>query len=247
MRNHRDTDRRDTDRRDTPARRHRSAAGTLRTTRSRSLAPLWRERWSTVTRPGWSRTVHARRAVAAGLVMLAAVLAVRGDPSTASTDVVVAVHDLRPGQVVGDSDVRKVALASGSVPAGAIGAPAEVTGRTVAGAVRAGEPITDVRVLGPSLAALATGSTDATSVPLRLTDPDVADLLRPGDAVTVLVLGERAGDVRALARDAVVLVVQPTSQRRGADGRLVVLGLPAAEAASVAAASLESTLTVTFR
>jgi len=65
--------------------------------------------------------------------------------------------------------------------------------------------------------------------------------------VTVLVLGERAGDVRVLARDAVVLVVQPASQRRGADGRLVVLGLPAAEAASVAAASLESTLTITFR
>jgi pilus assembly protein CpaB len=84
-------------------------------------------------------------------------------------------------------------------------------------------------------------------VPVRLSDPDVADLLRPGDEVDVLVLGRGAGDVRVLAAGAVVLAVQPAAERRSGDGRLVVLGVGADQAAAVATASLETAVTVTFR
>lgn len=229
------------------ARRHRAGQDAPRTTRPRTLSPLWRERLSGATRPGWARTVYARRTLAALLVVLAAVLAVRGDPSTATGDVVVAARDLPPGHVLVAADLRVVSMASRSLPDGAVGAVSDVTGRAVAGAVRAGEPFTDVRVVGPSLAALAAGSADATSVPVRLTDPDVADLLRPGDRVNVLALGERAGNVRVLAEGAVVLAVQPGDAKRPSSGRLVLLGLAPDGAATVAAASLESAVTVTFR
>lgn len=212
-----------------------------------SLAPLLRERVARLARPGWSRTLHARRAVAALLVMLAGVLAVRGDPAAATTDVVVAAHDLRPGQVLAEQDLSLVRRPVTGVPEGVVHTLAEVTGRTVAGAVRAGEPFTDVRVVGPSLAAAATGSSDSTAVPVRLADADVAELLRPGDEVDVLVVGEDVGEVRVLASGGTVLAVQPGDEQRSGDGRLVVLGLPARDAAAVAAASLEQPVAVTFR
>ncbi|UZJ26668.1 SAF domain-containing protein [Rhodococcus antarcticus] len=211
------------------------------------MSPLLHERLTTAARPGWTRTVHARRAVAAVLVLLAGVLALRGDPAAASTEVVVAARDLAPGQVITDDDLRTVSVGARTVPEGAVTAVDAVAGRTSAGAVRAGETLTDVRVVGPSLAALATGRSGATSVPVRLSDPDVADLLRPGDEVDVLVLGRSAGDVRVLAAGAVVLAVQPAHERRSGDGRLVVLGVGADQAATVATASLESAVTVTFR
>lgn len=215
--------------------------------RAARLSPLLHERLVTAARPGWARTVHARRAVAAVLVVLAGVLALRGDPAAASTEVVVAARDLQPGQVITDGDLRTVSVGARTVPEGAVTAVDAVSGRTSAGAVRAGETLTDVRVVGPSLAALATGHSGATSVPVRLSDPDVADLLRPGDEVDVLVLGRGAGDVRVLAAGAVVLAVQPAAERRSGDGRLVVLGVGADQAAAVATASLETAVTVTFR
>lgn len=240
------TSRHDPDSTDTsPGRRGRDRRH--RASRPTGLAPLLRERVARLTRPGWSRTVNARRAVAALLVVLAGVLALRGDPSAATTDVVVAARDLRPGQVLGAEDVRLVRQPSAHVPDGAVGSVDDVTGRTMAGAVRAGEPFTDVRVVGQSLAAAATGSSDTTAVPVRLSDPDVADLLRPGDEVDVLVVGEEVGEVQVLASGGTVLAVQPSDERRSGDGRLVVLGLPARDAAAVAAASLEQAVAVTFR
>lgn len=206
-----------------------------------------RTRVSALTRPGWARTVNARRAVAAALVVLAAVLAVRGDPARRSVAVVVAAHDLSPGHVLAPHDLRSVVLPAGAVPEGVVREVTRVTGRTVAGGVRGGEPITDVRVLGPALASLATHRPDATSVPVRLSDADVADLLRSGDEVNVLVLGEEAGSVRVLTRGAVVLAVPPAPARGNGKGRMVVLGVALDDAAAVAAASLQGQVTVTFR
>lgn len=191
--------------------------------------------------------MHARRALAAALVVLAAVLAVRGDSARRSVPVVVAAHDLAPGRVLTPDDLRSVAWPAAVVPDGSVQEATRVTGRTVAGGVRGGEPMTDVRVLGPALASLATHRLDATSVPVRLSDPDVADLLRSGDEVDVLVLGAESGSVRVLTRGAVVLAVPPAPARSNGKGRLVVLGVGLDDAGAVAAASLQGQVTVTFR
>ncbi|GAA3432368.1 hypothetical protein [Kutzneria kofuensis] len=108
------------------------------------------------------------------------------------------------------------------------------------GAARAGEPITDVRLVGPENTLLATGNPDAVAVPVRLTDAAVADLLRPGSRVDVV------GDPAVLANDAVVVAVRP-SEGASAKGRLVVVALPRQAAAKVAAASLAQSVTVTLR
>lgn len=233
-------------------RRHRAApvgrgARPGRTSRAGSLKPLLRERVVRLTRPGWSRPVHVRRAAAALLVVLAGVLAVRGDPASASSEVVVAAHDLAPGAVLTAADLTVVRHPGSMQPQGVLQSVEEVTGRTVAAAVRSGETLTDVRVIGSSLAAASTGDPDSTAVPVRLPDAEVADLLRPGDEVDVLALGDQPGRSEVLASAATVLAVSSAAEDDGADGRLVVLGLPRDDARRVAGASLEQVVTVTFR
>jgi len=214
--------------------------------RRTSLAPLWREQLSRLTRPGWARTVHIRRALAAVLVVLAGVLALRGNPANDGTAVVVAARDLTPGHVLTDADLRVVEREAHTLPAGAVVTSSAATGRALAGAVRSGESLTDVRLVGPALATAATGMRGATSVPVRLTDADMADLLHPGDTVDVLALGEKRGGVSTIASSATVLTVQPGDPKRRSEGRLVLLALPAEQATAVATASLSQSITVTF-
>ncbi len=227
-------------------RRRRDAARSKQARRS-SLAPLWREQIARYTCPGWARTAHIRRAVAALLVLLAAVLALRGNPATAGSAVVVATHDLAPGHVLSAEDLRVVERESHTVPAGAVTASGDATGRSLAAGMRTGEPLTDVRLVGPALAVAATGVSGATAVPVRLADADVADLLHPGDTVDVLALGDKRGGVNVIASGATVLVVQPADPKRRSEGRVVVLGLPSEQATAVASASLAQSITVTFR
>lgn len=220
-----------------------------------SIGPTVRERVGRVAAPGWARAVLLRRVAAALLVVLAGVLAVRGDPAGARSPVLVAAHDLAPGQVLAAADLEVRRVDAAAVPAGAVRAPEVVAGRAVVGAVRAGEPITDVRVVGPALVAAATGVPDAVAVPVRLADVAVAELLRPGDRVVVVRGGAGTAPVegsapppRVVAPDATVLLVAAPESRTGAAaGRLVVLALPGDQASAVASASLDEPLTVTVR
>ena len=59
----------------------------------------------------------------------------------------------------------------------------------LAGPVRAGEPLTDVRLVGASLAAAYPG---AVAVPVRLPDAGMAALLRVGDRIDLVAADPRA-------------------------------------------------------
>ena len=142
-------------------------------------------------------------------------------------------------------------------PEGSAGTLDAIVGKTVAGATRRGEPITDARILGPRLAAVSTGTADARVVPLRLADAGVAELLREGDRVDVFTADEHnRSDVPApgptmLAADAVVVLVTAaeggsSGTGRAAKERVVMLALPTADAGRIATASLTSAMTVTF-
>ena len=87
------------------------------------------------------------------------------------------------------------------------------------------------------------------AVPVRLADPDVAGLLVPGSRVDVITPGPAADRPVVLAADAaVVTVVAAESGALGqARGRLVLVTLPRADAARVAAAALADQVTVTLR
>lgn len=191
-----------------------------------------------------------RRAIAAGLVGVAAVSAVTGGASDDRTRTVVAARDLRPGQTLTVDDVTVVERDASQLPSGALTDPAEALGHTLAGPVPAGEVLVGVRMLGPRLAAATTGDSAARVVPVRLADPGVGDLLREGDLVDVLTVAEAsapsAPEVRVLATGATVVLAQGTDETNNRGEKVVLLALPPEPATAVAAASLVSALTVTL-
>ncbi len=203
---------------------------------------------------GWRRAVALRRLAAAVLVALAAALAVAGaaSPSVTGVPVVLARHDLAPGAPVGADDVGVVPRPPDAVPVGALRATEDAVGRHLVGPVRAGEVLTDVRLVGPEAAREAMGVRDAAGVPLRLADPAVAALVRAGALVDVVGgagAGGRAvgdGEGVVLARGARVLTVLP-GEERTASPPLVLVALPGPEAARVAAATVGQEVTLTLR
>lgn len=210
--------------------------------------PLDRMRSS---RPRWADATFARRLLAAALAALAAVLAIRGDPEPGRAEVVVAARDLPPGHRLTGDDLGRVVRPEESLPAGAIREAAAVLGGTLGTAVRAGEVLTDLRVVGPRLAVAATGTAEARIVAIRPADAAVADVLRAGDRVDVIAAADddqaRAGPPpRPLATDAAVVLVTTGDGGRGRE-RMVLLALDAAHAPAVAAASLRTGLALIVR
>jgi Flp pilus assembly protein CpaB len=201
-------------------------------------------------RPDWSRSVTARRAMAGGLVVLAAAAALRPDPDDERTPVVIAARDLAPGIALTDGDVRVENHTATTLPDGFQSDLADVVGATLAGPVRRGELLTDVRLLSPRLAESAAGP-NARIVPLHLDDAALLDLVRAGDVVDVLAAQTGAAEIDArpvvVATSAVVVTVseKPTGARTGGD-RVVLVALPAHAANEVAGAALTKSVTLTF-
>jgi pilus assembly protein CpaB len=196
--------------------------------------------------------VALRRAAAGLLVVLALGLLAAPSVAPAGTPVLVAARDLAPGVALGPADVAVRLLPGELVPAGAFAEPGVVAGRQVVGGVRAGEALTDVRLLGPVAAVAAAGVPDAAGVPVRLADAGVAALLTPGTRVDLVAAGaDDAGAVAAdpalLAPGAVVLAVLPAPERTAGSAPVVVVALPSALAARVATVSLREEVTVTLR
>lgn len=218
-----------------------------------------------------------RRAAAGLLVALAVALLAAPDVAPTGTPVLVAARDLAPGVALGPADVAVRTVPPELVPMGALEEPGSVTGRQVVGGVRAGETITDVRLLGPLAAVAAIGVPDAAGVPVRLADAGVAALLTPGTRVDLVAAGtagaagavgaastDRTGSVgpldtgaldtgpadagpAVLAPGAVVLAVLPPPERTSGAAPVVVVALPPALAAQVATVSLREEVTVTLR
>ncbi|MBL1075408.1 flagella basal body P-ring formation protein FlgA [Nocardia sp. 2] len=200
-------------------------------------------------RPVWADSMVVRRVAAVGLCLLAAVVAMRGDPGDRRDTTLVATRDLPPGHVLRSGDLRVVERAADTLPAGVVREAERLIGGTLTGALGAGEVITELRVVGPRLAAVAGGSADARIVPVRLADNAVADILRSGDRVDVVAAAEdgAAGrPARLLATDAAVVLISAPKSERGQGERVVLVALDARRAAIVAAASLHTALTVVF-
>lgn len=213
-----------------------------------SLNPTLLNRVSAALRPDFTRTVIARRVTAGGLVLLAAIAALRPDPADSRRDVVVAAHDLSPGIVVRAEDVRTVTRAATTLPEGSLTGLSAIVGATLAGPARSGEILTDARVLGPRLAGLIAGP-NARIVPLRLADAAVLDLIRPGDVVDVLGAPSAASEVepRLVATNAVVVLVSAKQLSSAADReRVVLVALPVVAANALAGATLVETVTLTI-
>lgn len=194
------------------------------------------------------RAVLARRRPLAALcaaVAVAAALQANAVPPAPRTLVLTAARDLPAGVVVRDSDLRRVPFLPDSVPSGTVPDSAAAVGRTTAGPVRAGEPITDARLV---TASLLEGYPGLVAVPVRIGDPASVDLLRVGDRVDVLAADPQGDSPTAvLGRDVPVLAIpRPSADAEPGltTGALVVLGLPDSSARSVAQASVTAFLSV---
>lgn len=194
--------------------------------------------------------VHTARRVAAALLVTAAlVLALRPGPAPGSVaapagvPVAVAAADLPAGTVLTASDVAVARLPPEAVPGGTARDPASLVGRALAGSVRVGEPLTDVRLVGAGLTALL--ARDQVAAPVRLADLGVAALVRTGDRVDVLATPPDAGAAQVVASGALVLA-SGDSPTADATGGLLVLAVDEPTAGLLAAAAASSTLTVTL-
>jgi pilus assembly protein CpaB len=137
-----------------------------------------------------------------------------------------------------------------AVPGGSTRETAPLVGRVLAGSVRSGEALTDVRLVGPGLTALL--APDQVAAPVRLADLAVAALVRTGDRVDVLATPPDAGAAQVVAPDALVLASggsardSPPGTAADPAAGLLVIGVDAPTAALLAAAATSSTLTVTL-
>jgi len=178
-------------------------------------------------------------AVCAALAVLSALSAVRQSPQTET--ILVARHDLASGTVVTAGDIRTAAVPRSAVPDHVL-ARHRALGRRVAGPMRAGEPLTDVRLVGPgSLDGYGAGAVFTT---IRVERAD-ATALGAGDRVDVVAVapgGESPAEI--VARDVEIVTVPDIADADQAEA--AALGVVTTEqgALALAQAGLSSRLTV---
>jgi hypothetical protein len=162
--------------------------------------------------------------------------------------VLTAAHDLGAGTVVGTEDLVRTPFDPASVPDGVLPA-GQVLGRTTVGPVRAGEPLTDVRLLDSGLLERYPGLVAA---PVRIGDAAAVDLLRVGQHVTLLAADPQGSGPAVPVAESVPLIAVPPRARAGAiggaaglgSGALVVVAVDARTARSLAGAAVSSFLSV---
>jgi Flp pilus assembly protein CpaB len=161
-----------------------------------------------------------RRVAALGCLLLAVVSAVaarghQSGPREQRTPVVVSSHDLPAGRVLVAADLQLARWPPALVPRGATSDERALIGHRLAGPLTRHEAVLPSRVLGPGLTA-GLGA-DEVAVPVRVSDPAGAALLRPGERVDLIAAAPgsaTAAPQRAttVARRALVLAVLPSTK-----------------------------------
>ena len=190
--------------------------------------------------------LRRRRLLAALLTAVAVAAGIRAvaAPPPPRIEVLVAAHDLPGGVVITPTDLVSVPFAPGSVPDEVSGSP---VGRMLAAPLRRGEPVTDVRLVGPDLVA---GRAGVTAVPVRLPDAGMVALLEVGDRIDLVAADPQGTGARVVASGVPVLAVpgpEPDAVSGGATGRLVVVGATGeTEVTRIADAAVRMFLSFTF-
>ncbi|GAB2873807.1 hypothetical protein GCM10027026_25610 [Myroides odoratimimus subsp. xuanwuensis] len=190
------------------------------------------------------RAVLVRRRLLAallGAVAVAAGVQAAAAPPPPRVAVLVAAHDLPAGVVLDSDDLVEASFSPDSVPddlaEGAVG-------RTLASPLARGEPLTDVRLVAPSL---LEGYPGLTALPVRMPDAGMVGLVEVGDRIDVLAADPRGEGARVVASDVPVLAVPAVTEGRDAlPGRLLVIGVSTLEAATVADAAVQDFLSLAF-
>lgn len=176
-------------------------------------------------------------AVFAGLAVLTALSALRQEPD--GTSVLVARHDLRSGHVLTATDVRTTKVPPPARPTHTLGR-GDAIGRRVAGPMRAGEAITDFRVLQDD--ALSGYADDAVLTTIRVDRADGLTGLHVGDRIDVIAVDPDGESKAKVVARAVEVVTLPPS----GDTEVVSVGIVTTEkvALALATAALEARFSV---
>lgn len=205
---------------------------------------------------GWHRRLLAAGMAAASVALAISALSPAPPPSM---EVVIASRDLPPGAVLRPADLATARLPPAAVPAGAQRPGKSLAGRVLVGAVRRGEPLTDVRLVGRSLLT-ALDADGLVAVPVRMADAASVALLQPGDLVDVLAAGSPGGltaeggapaqppSAAVVTRAARVLTVPiGGAEGIGGEGALVLLAVRPGIATDLARAAVTGRLSYTLR
>ena len=184
--------------------------------------------------------------------MLAAVAAVLTGVSAAAPEgpamisVVKARSQLPAGTVLSTSDLVRDRAAASDVPDGVLTDPLALVGKILAAPVAENQMMTPLATTDPRTS-VPQGHVIA---PLRLADPALVALVRPGDLVDVIAADARAGQAAVVAAGARVVTVPQVPDEDvgpGSDGALVLIDVDAHTASVVAQAAASATLTIIWR
>ena len=209
-------------------------------------ADRWPDRWSDRWRSVRRAVLRRRRPLAALLTAVAvtAGLQAAAGPGPSTVAVTVAARDLPAGAALAAGDLRTARFAPGSAPDGVVDDP---VGQVLAAPLRAGEPVTDARLVGPALTA---GRPGLVAVPVRLPDPGLVGLLDVGDRIDLVATDPQDGGARVVADDVPVLAVPADDEATtsaGLPGRLVVVGAEPTQVPGLAEAVVRSVVTFTWQ
>jgi pilus assembly protein CpaB len=193
-------------------------------------------------------------AAGAAAVAVLAALPVLAPGAGATVPVLTAAHDLAWGAPLQADDVVVARVPASAVPDGALTSAEGARGRLLTSPVRRGEPITDVRLVGPALLS----EPGLVAVGVRIADAGVAALLQAGSVVDVLVAAADdgfehpvgPGTAEVVAGRVRVLAVPGGKRATFAgtlDGALVLVAATEAQAARLAAAGATGRLSVALR
>jgi pilus assembly protein CpaB len=190
------------------------------------------------------RLVRRRRRFFAAVLFCAAIAIAVNQLAPGSQAVLSAARDLPSGTRLSAADLRLVRVPTSLLPDAALARLDDATGQQLAGALRKGQLLTDASLVGQSL--LAGAPPGSSAVPLRLADPATAQLVSPGQLVTVVGTSDdgtgRTGAGTVLATAVPVLWAQRKSEAtsnwaaaKDAEG-LVVIAATAEQATALAGA-----------
>jgi hypothetical protein len=180
--------------------------------------------------------------VLAGLAVVSALHEVRPPPPDVRPVPTVA-RDLPAGVTLTARDVVIVDYPPGVAPTGLAADP---VGRVLAAPMRAGEPLTDVRLVGAPLAA---AYRDEVVVPVRLPDAGMAALLHVGDRIDLVAADPQGSLARTVAGGVTVVALPAVDDEDVAgalSGRLVLVATPVEVRESLAQAAVTGFLTFTY-
>jgi len=158
---------------------------------------------------------------------------------------VVARHDLRSGSVLEADDLSTVAWQRDRLPTGVLDDEQQAVGQTVAAPVRAGEPITDVRLVQRQLlTGYPPGTVLATA---RIADPAAAVIVQAGDLVDIVGADPQAhvpASVLARGVRVVSILESPADALTVGEGLVLVVAVDQATALRLADAAVRQQLSV---